>query len=126
MAVAERLPLERQQTMALQIAEGAVVGEDVEPVGGAFEGAARFVATIGPVAVIGAQQLRAVVGRHRSRDPLQLIVGERRCRVESRGDDLGFAVRVEVRQRHLVTSVGVDAGDVPSASSSNCARVSPK
>ena len=43
MARAERLPLQSQQTMALEIAEGAVVAEHVETVGRALKGAARLV-----------------------------------------------------------------------------------
>ena len=48
--------------MALQIAEGAVVGEDVEAVAGALERAPRFVPAVGAVADVGAEQRGAIVG----------------------------------------------------------------
>ena len=75
---AERLPLERQQPMALQIAEGAVVGEDVESIVRALERAARLVPPVGALADVGAEQRGAFVGRHPPRDRQQLIVRQTR------------------------------------------------
>src|SRR4029077_444092 len=54
-------------------AEGAVVGEHVEAVAGALEGAAWFVSTIGAMAGVGAQQRRAIGWRHGARDREELI-----------------------------------------------------
>ena len=48
--------------MTLQIPEGAVVGEDVEPIPGALERAAGLVTTIGAVADVGTKNGRAFVG----------------------------------------------------------------
>ena len=42
----ERLPLDGQHAVALQVAEGAVVGQDVEAVVGALEGPAGLVAAV--------------------------------------------------------------------------------
>ncbi len=98
---AERLPLEREQAMALQIAEGAVVGQDVEPVRRALECAARAMTAIGAVPDVGAEQRRSLVDGHAARDAHELIVGEIRDGVERRGDDLDLAVGIEVGQRDL-------------------------
>jgi hypothetical protein len=46
MARRKRLPVDRQQPVALQIAEGAVVGEQVEPVARTLERTARLVAPV--------------------------------------------------------------------------------
>ena len=98
---AERLPVQRQQAVSLQIAEGAVVGEHVEAIAGAFERASRLVAAIGAVADVGAQQGRAIVRRQACGDRAQLVVGQCRHGVQRRGHDVRFAIRVEVGQRHL-------------------------
>ena len=72
----ERLPLERQQAVPLQVAERAVVGEHVEAVRGPLERAAGAVAAVGAVADVGAQHGGPLVGRHAARDREQLIVGQ--------------------------------------------------
>src|SRR5262249_18627874 len=59
---AERLPLERQQTMALQVAERAVVGEDVEAIARALRRATGLVAAVGARAGVGAKQRETIVG----------------------------------------------------------------
>ena len=92
--------------MALQIAERPVVGEDVEAIRRALEGASRAVAAVGAVADVGAQHLRAVVRRHPPRDGEQLIVGQRRRGVERGGDDLRLAVGIEVAERDFVALLG--------------------
>ena len=60
---AERLPFERQQPMPLQIAKRPVVGQHVEPVGGALERAARPVTTVRALPDVGAKQRDPIVGR---------------------------------------------------------------
>ena len=62
--------------MALEIAERAVVGEDVEAVARALERAPRLVPAVRARADVGAQERGAVVGRHPSRDGEELIVGQ--------------------------------------------------
>ena len=94
----QRLPLERQQAVPLQIAECAVVGEDVESIRGALERAAGPMAAVAALADVRAQHARAVVGRHPPGDRHQLIVGQRGRRVERGRDDLDLAVRIEVAQ----------------------------
>ena len=51
--------------MALEVAEGAVVGHHLEPVAQALEAAARAVAAVAPFADQLGQHLRALVGRQR-------------------------------------------------------------
>jgi len=58
----ERLPLDGQEAVALQVAERAVIGHDVEAVAGSLEGAPRFVTAVRPLAHVGAQHRGAVVG----------------------------------------------------------------
>src|SRR5882672_7154308 len=95
MARAERLPLERQQPVALQIAERAVIGEHIEAIAGALEGAAWLVAPVRAAADVSAKDGGPVVGRQPAREREQLIVGKRRRRIERRGDDLRLALRIE-------------------------------
>src|SRR3989338_491209 len=54
-AVAGRqaLPLEREQAVALQVAERAVVAQHVEAIAGPLEGASRAVAAVAPLAHVG-------------------------------------------------------------------------
>ena len=47
--------------MTLEIAEGAVVRQDVEAVGSPFERAARLVTAVRPISNIRSQQMGAVV-----------------------------------------------------------------
>ena len=58
----EGLPLERQEPVALEVAEGAVVGEDVEAVGGSLEGASWLVAAVPPLAHVGPEDGGPLVG----------------------------------------------------------------
>jgi hypothetical protein len=75
---AERLPLEREQAVALQVAKGAVVGEDVEAVARALEGAARLVAAIRTPSDVGLEHRRTIGRRHGAGHGDELIVGQ--CR----------------------------------------------
>ncbi len=52
----ERLPLDGQHAMPLQVAERAVVGEDVEAVVDALEGPAGLVPAVLPIADVGRDQ----------------------------------------------------------------------
>ena len=118
----QRLPFEREQPVTLQIAECAVVGEHVETIGGAFERAARPVATVSRSPTY-ARSRPAMVSGHPPGEREQLIVGQRRGRVERGGDDLDFALRIEIRQRDLVARLGLDAlqqlrGDSPAGPAS--------
>ena len=63
----QRLPLEREQAVPLEIAERAVVGEDVEAVGRALERAAGAMAPVRALADVGAQDRGAIVDRHAPR-----------------------------------------------------------
>ena len=113
--------------MALQIAERAVVGEDVEPIARPLERAARLVAAVRAVADIGAEHGRAIVGRHRAGDAEQLIVGQVRRGVQRRGDDLELAVGIELGERDLVARFGVDRADArPRRPRASRSRVSAK
>src|SRR5439155_22355005 len=109
---AERLPLERQQAMALQIAERAIVREDVEAIARALEGASRLVAAVRAAADVCAEQLEAVLVAHVARNVEQLIVRQRRGRVERGGHDLQLAVAVEVDEPHVGARLGDGAGEV--------------
>ena len=95
------LPLDRQEPMALQVAERAVVGEHVEAVAGPLESAPRPVAAVGAVARAGAQH-RGPVGRAQAAGRLEeLALGQPGRLVQRRRDHLHLAVRVEVGQGHL-------------------------
>src|SRR5439155_15687110 len=61
-ACAERLPLERQQAMTLQIPERPVVRQHVEPITRALERPTRFVAAIRAIAEIGPENGCPLVG----------------------------------------------------------------
>jgi len=58
---AEPLPLDGQQAVALQVTEGAVVGDDLEAVAERLEATSRAVATVVPPADQRGEQLAALV-----------------------------------------------------------------
>ena len=62
MTRAERLPLEREHPVPLQIAERAVIGQHVEPVAGALERPSGLVTAVGALTDVGLEQRRAIVG----------------------------------------------------------------
>jgi hypothetical protein len=72
----EALPLERQEPVALQVAERAVIREEVEAVGRALERAARFVAPVRAPADVGREHGRALRVGHLSRARQQNLVGK--------------------------------------------------
>ena len=64
----ERLPLNGQHPVALQVAERAVVGHDLEPVAQRLEAASRAVAAVGALAhEIGEERASRVVAEARDR-----------------------------------------------------------
>ena len=71
---------------ALQVTKSAVVAEDVKAVGGALEGAARFVMAVAAGADVGAQHVGALFGRHASCEFEKLGVGEAGRGVECDGE----------------------------------------
>ena len=107
----ERLPLERQQSMPLQVAERAVVGQHVEAIARPFECAAGLVTPVLPTAGVVAQQVRPIVCGELTRPGQQLIVGQRRDRVQGRRHDFRFAVRIELGQRDFVARLGSEVAD---------------
>ena len=98
---AERLPFQGEQSMTLEVAEGAVIREHVEAIARPLEGTPRLVPPVGPIANVRAKQTGAVVARHPSRHLDELIVGEPRDRVKGRRHDLHFPFRVKFGERHL-------------------------
>jgi hypothetical protein len=78
MARRQRLPFEGQQAMPLQIAKGAIVGEHVEAVGRALEGAPGSMPAVRAIADVCAEDARAIVRGHAPGNGHQLIVGQRR------------------------------------------------
>ena len=78
-AVARRqaLPLEREQPVALEVAERAVVAEDVEAVDGPLEGAAGPVPSVLAAPDVGLEHALALVGGELPRESEELVVGQR-------------------------------------------------
>ena len=95
----QRLPLERQHPVALQIPERAVVGQHVKPIHRPLERAPGLVSAVAALSNIRAQHAGAVVGRHRPRDIEQPIVGKIRHGVQGGRHDLDLAVGIEIGQR---------------------------
>ena len=87
--------------MSLQVAEGAVVGHQLEPVVGAFEGAARAVAPVAPIAHVGPKQRHPLLVAEEPHPAGGLALGARQVRETSCNQDFLFAVGVVVEQRHL-------------------------
>ena len=95
--------------MALQIAERAVVGEDVEPVSRPLEGAPRAVTAVAALADVGLQHRGSLRGCHAARRGQQLIVRQIGHGIERRRDDLDLAVGIEVGERHLLARLRLHA-----------------
>ena len=92
--------------MALQVAERAVVGQDVEAVAGPLEPAAGLVAPVGPIALVGLEDRHPLVDGHGLHPLLDLGLGQVGERVEAAGDQLDLGVGVEVDQLHRRDLVG--------------------
>ena len=105
--------------MALQVAEGAVVGEDVEAVPDALEAPARLVSTIGPVAGVLLEDRHLLIGPQRSHAGDELILGEVDVGIEHGGDELVLGVGIEVDEcHHRPAARGRHVGKSASARSS--------
>ena len=102
------LPLDRERTVSLQVAERPVVAQHVEAVTGSLPRATGLVAAVRPVAHAGPQQLFALVGRHRSDEPEELVVREAGARIQDGGRDLRFALGIEVHEGDLLPWLGLD------------------
>ena len=100
MARREILPLHREHSVTLQVAERAVVRKHVEPVGDRLERTPGLVSPIPALADVRAHDARSLLGRHRADARSQLVVGEIAHRVEHRGDELLFPVGIPVDERH--------------------------
>ncbi len=107
----EPLPLDREGSVPLQIAERPVVAQDVEPVARALPRAARLVAPVRPVADARAKDLGSLIRRHRSCDREQLVVRQVRGLVQHRRGDLQLAVRVVIGERDLLARLGLLVGE---------------
>ena len=92
----QRLPLDREHAVSLQIAERAVVGDDVEAVVDAFERAPGLVATVAPLPHVRAQQRDAVVGAERAHLGQHLVFGKVRLRVADGREELVLGLGIEV------------------------------
>ena len=100
----QRLPLGREHPVTLEIAEGAVVGHDLEPVAQRLEPAPRTVAAVGPLADQIRQQRGALVGVQR-RDGLADRLLGRRARLEQQRAQQVVLVAVDAQQRHRRSGV---------------------
>ncbi len=92
--------------MALQVPEGAVVGDHVEPVVGAFERPAGTMATVGPLPHVGPQQRPFLLGTELADPGEHLVLGPVGERCADGGDHLVLAVGVEVDQGDRGTAGG--------------------
>jgi hypothetical protein len=101
MAGRERLPLQGEEAVSLEVAESPVVREDVEPVRGALERASGLVPPVSALAHVGPQHGRALVEGHRARAGEELVVGQVRHGVECRRRHLQLSLRVVVGEDHL-------------------------
>src|SRR5215210_3855243 len=84
----EPLPLDGEHAMALQVAEGAVVGYDLEAVGDRLEAAPGAVAAVAPLPAELGSQVGALVGRKRTYCPVHLVLRARRGLEQERGEQV--------------------------------------
>src|SRR5580704_19675055 len=92
----ETLPLDGEHAMALQIAERAVVRDELEAVVGALERAARAVPAIAAFAHVGLQQRDPVFVAEAPYPVGRLAFGAAEVGETRRHQDLLLAVRIEV------------------------------
>jgi len=71
-------PVDRQHPVSLKVTERAVVGEHVESIARALEGAARTMTPVRPLARVRPQDLGAASRRHRARDLQEVPVRKSR------------------------------------------------
>ena len=102
--------------MALQVAERAVVGDELEAVVGALEGAAGPVPAVAPIADVGLQERDPSSCAEQSTRAGRLPLAAAQVRETGGDQDLLLAVGVEVEQRDLGLAlaprrrVGVELG----------------
>ncbi len=82
--------------MPLEVPEGPVIAQGVEPVVGALEGPAGLVAPVRPLSDVRAEQRHPLVGREAPHPRPDLVLGQVRVRVAHRGEELVLAVGIEV------------------------------
>ena len=105
----ERLPLDGEQTVALQVAKGPVVGDQLEAVVGALEGASRSVASVLATPDVG----RHAGARGRSARPsprpgaCASSSRHRRVGEDDRLEHAPLAVGVEVDEAHRLARLGL-------------------
>ena len=102
----QALPIEREQPMALEVAEDAIVTQDVETIVSSFETTTRLVATIRTGSDPSSKQCSTFV---RSKPPYMvedLVIRQRRVAIQHRGRDLRLGVRIKVDQRDLGSGLG--------------------
>jgi hypothetical protein len=95
----QALPLHGEHPVALQVAERAVVGDDLEAVAQRLEAAPGPVAAVRAVADEVAQQRGALVGRQRGDADARVLLGHRAGLEEQRGEQR-LLVAVDVQQPH--------------------------
>ena len=87
--------------MPLQVAKRAVIGQDVEPVGGALEGATGLVAAIASGSGVGPKERGALVDWQPADECQQLAVGQIGDGIQRRGDDFQLAIGIEISQSDM-------------------------
>ena len=87
--------------MALQVAEGAVIGDELKAVVRPLEGAAGPVPAVAPVAHIRRQQRHAVLMAQEADPAGRFTLAAAQVRETGCGQDLLFPVGVEVHERDL-------------------------
>ena len=88
--------------MPLQVAEGSVVGEDVEAIACPLECPCGFVSTILPFAGVGPKHAGAIGRRHPTGDRHQLVVRQIGNRIQRRRHNLDLAVGIELSEGDFV------------------------
>ena len=111
MARRERLPLDRQHPVPLQIPERPVVRQHVEPVVDPLQPPAGPVPTVRPLPRVGPDHVELLVHRETPHPGQQLVLGQVGERVEHGRDELVLGVGVEVDQRDGGPRLGLDVGE---------------
>jgi len=96
---AQALPLDREHAVALQVAEGAVVADDLEAVAQRLEAAAGAVAAVAALADEVGQHLRALVGPQRRQPQAGVLLADPGG-LEEEGGQQRLLVAVDVQQAH--------------------------
>ncbi len=91
--------------MPLEVSECTDVALHVEPIGRSLHGPTGLVAPVGPFTNHRGHDLCPLGGCHRGGNLLEPAVGQFGNRVEGRGRDLRFGVRVPVGERNVGSDV---------------------